>query len=67
MFVPHRNHICGPVKGTVLPFFYVDDARTSQEAHLWASTACYGDSSTLLYVDDVCTSQESHLWVSMAC
>jgi hypothetical protein len=32
-----------------LYFLYVDDVRTtqetpSQETHLWASTACYGDS-----------------------
>jgi hypothetical protein len=25
-------------------FLYVDDVRTSQKTHLWASTACYGDS-----------------------
>jgi hypothetical protein len=27
--------------------------------HVWVSTACYGDSFTILYVDDVCTSQEA--------
>jgi hypothetical protein len=38
-------------------FFCVDeDFRSSQEAHLWASTACYRDSFTLVYVDDVRTS-----------
>jgi hypothetical protein len=37
---------------------YVDDVRTSQEAH--ASTVYYGDSFTCLYVHDVRTSQEAH-------
>jgi hypothetical protein len=45
----------------------VDDDGNSQEAHLWASTASYGDSFTLLYVDDVGKSQEAHLWASIAC
>jgi hypothetical protein len=31
---------------------------------LYASTAYYGDSFTILYVDDVRTSQETHLWSS---
>jgi hypothetical protein len=26
-----------------LYFLYVDDVRTSQETHLWASKTCYGD------------------------
>jgi hypothetical protein len=30
-------------------FLYVDDVRTSQESHLPASVACYGDSFTLLF------------------
>jgi hypothetical protein len=51
------------VTGIVLPFLYVDDVRTSQEAR--ASTACYGDSFTFLYVDDIRTSQEAH--ASTAC
>jgi hypothetical protein len=38
-----------------------DDVRTSQEARLWASTACYGDSFTSSYAYDVRTSQEAHL------
>jgi hypothetical protein len=29
---------------------YVDSVRTSQETHLWASTACYGDSFTFYSV-----------------
>jgi hypothetical protein len=33
-----------------------------QRKHLWASTACYGDSFAFLYVDHVRTSQETHLW-----
>jgi hypothetical protein len=41
---------------------YVDDVRTSQETHLWASKACCWDSFTFLYVDDVRTSPERHLW-----
>jgi hypothetical protein len=28
-------------------FLYVNDVRTSQEIHLWASTACYGHTFTL--------------------
>jgi hypothetical protein len=52
--------------GDSFTLLYVDDVRTSQEAHLWASTASYGDSFTLLYVDDVRTSQEAHLWASTA-
>jgi hypothetical protein len=31
-----------------LYFLYVDDIRTSQETHIWASAACYGDSFTIL-------------------
>jgi hypothetical protein len=43
---------------------YVDDVCTSQEAHLWVSTACYGHSLTFLYVADVRTSQEARIWAS---
>jgi hypothetical protein len=32
---------------------YVDDARTSQEIHLWTSTTCYGDSFFSSYVDNI--------------
>jgi hypothetical protein len=35
--------------------------------HLYASTACYGDSFTCLHVDDVRTSQKTHLYASTAC
>jgi hypothetical protein len=62
MFVPHRKHTYGPtrlVTETALLYLYVDNVRTSQEIHLWVSTACYGDSTTFLYVDDVRTSQET--------
>jgi hypothetical protein len=52
---------------TEIALRFVDDVRTSQETHLWASTACYRDSFTVLYVDDVRTSQETHLWAYMAC
>jgi hypothetical protein len=45
---------------------YVDDVRTLQETHIWASTACYGNNFTSSYVDDVCTSQETQLWASTA-
>jgi hypothetical protein len=34
---------------------------------LYASTACYRDSFTLLYVDDVRTAQETRLWTSTGC
>jgi hypothetical protein len=40
-----------------LYYLYIDDVRTSQEAH--ASTACYGESFAFFYVDDVRTSQEA--------
>jgi hypothetical protein len=33
---------------TQLTFLYVDDVRTSQETHPYASTACYGDTFTFL-------------------
>jgi hypothetical protein len=46
---------------------YVDDVRASQETHIGASTACYGDSFTVLYVDDVRASQETHIGASTAC
>jgi hypothetical protein len=42
-----------------LYFLYVNDVHTSQEASLWTSTPCCGDSFTFLYVDDVRTSQEA--------
>jgi hypothetical protein len=32
------------------------EVRTSQETHLWAAMACYGDGFTFLYVDEVRTS-----------
>jgi hypothetical protein len=38
----------------------------TQETHIWASTAYYGESFILLYVDDFLTSQETHLCVSTA-
>jgi hypothetical protein len=56
-----------PITGIALLFLYVDDVHSSQETHLWASTACYGDSFTSLYVYDVHSSQETHLWSSTAC
>jgi hypothetical protein len=45
-------------------FLYVDFARTSQEAHAWASTSCYRDSCTFSYADDVHTSKETHVWTT---
>jgi hypothetical protein len=42
-------------------FLYVKDVRTSQETHLWASTACFTDNFTFLYLEDVRTSQETYL------
>jgi hypothetical protein len=41
-------------------FLKVVDIHTSQETHVWASTACYGDSFSFVCVDDVSTSQETH-------
>jgi hypothetical protein len=46
-------------------FFLYVNVRTSQETHLWTSTACYGDSGTFLYVYDVHASQETY--TSTAC
>jgi hypothetical protein len=67
MFVPHRKHTYGPLRLVMgIPSLHVD-VRTSQETHLWASTACYGDTVTSLYGDDFPTSQGTHLWASTAC
>jgi hypothetical protein len=58
MFVPHRKHRPPlPVTVIALPFLYVNDVRTSQEAQ--TSTACYGNSFTFFYADDVRTSQKT--------
>jgi hypothetical protein len=40
-FVPHKKHIrpSSALYGGGLTFFYVDDVRTSQETHVWNSTA----------------------------
>jgi hypothetical protein len=68
MFVPHMKHAYWsprPVTGIALLYLFVDEIRTSQEAHLWASTACYGESFTFLYVDVIRTPKEAHLWASM--
>jgi hypothetical protein len=49
IFVPHRKRTYGPpqlVTGITLLFLYVYDGRTSQETHVRASTACYGDNFT---------------------
>jgi hypothetical protein len=40
---------------------HVDNIRTSQETHLWASMAFYGDDFTFLYVDDI---RRPPLWSS---
>jgi hypothetical protein len=53
-----------PVTGIDL-LLYVDDVHTSQEAHLYNSTAYYRESFTFLSVDDVCTSLEAY--ASAAC
>jgi hypothetical protein len=66
MLVNCRKHPYGPpspVTGIAL-FLYVDDVRTSQETHLWASTPLRGDNLTFLYVYDIHASQEAHLWAS---
>jgi hypothetical protein len=69
MFVPDRKHIYVPPRPAtgIALLLYFADIRTSQERHLWASTACYGDRFTFLYLADVRTSQETHLWASTAC
>jgi hypothetical protein len=46
--------------GDSFTFLCVHDVRTSQDTHLWPSTASYGDSFTRLYVDDVRTSEETY-------
>jgi hypothetical protein len=46
---------------------YEDDIHSSEETHVLACKACYGDSFTHLYVDDVRMSQETHLWGTTAC
>jgi hypothetical protein len=48
MFVPHRRHTFGPLRPVtgIALFFYVD-VRTSQETHIRANAACYGDSFNL--------------------
>jgi hypothetical protein len=43
-------------------FLRLGNVRTSQETHLWASTAWCGDRFTFLYVGDVHTPQDTHLW-----
>jgi hypothetical protein len=52
IFVPHRKHAYGlhSLLGDGFSFLYLDDVRTSQKAHVWPSTACYGDIFTSLYV-----------------
>jgi hypothetical protein len=57
--VPCENRHFGGTQG--FTFLYVDDVRTSLEAH--AFTSCYGDSFTLSCVDDVGTSQETPMCV----
>jgi hypothetical protein len=56
----------GLLKGYLI-YLYVDDIHTSQETHIQASTAYYGDSFIFLYVNDVPTSQETRLWAFTAC
>jgi hypothetical protein len=48
MFVPHWKHSPPlPGNGDSFTVLYVDDVRTSLEAH--SSTACYGDSFTFYF------------------
>jgi hypothetical protein len=49
-----------------LYFSRVNNVHTSQETHLWISTARYGYSCTFLYVDFVHISKETHQWISKA-
>jgi hypothetical protein len=48
--------------GDSFTFLYVDDARTSQETHLWSIKTSYGHNFTFLYLDYAHTSQETHLY-----
>jgi hypothetical protein len=36
--------------GQSFTFLYVDDVHTSQETHVWASTACHKDSFTFYFM-----------------
>jgi hypothetical protein len=56
----------GLLRGYLI-LLYVDVVHTSQETHLWTSTACYGGIFNLLYIDYVRTSQETHIWISTVC
>jgi hypothetical protein len=59
MFVPHRKHPSSSIVCYAILYVYVDGVPTSQETHLWASMACFGDSFTFLYADEVHISQEN--------
>jgi hypothetical protein len=70
MFVPRRKHTYGPlqpVTGIALLSLYAHNVPTSQETHLWISTACYGDTFSCLCIDNVRTSQEAHVWTTTTC
>jgi hypothetical protein len=62
MFLPQKEHTCGPtepVPGITL-HFYVDNVRTLQKTQV--VTVCYNDSFPFFYVGDIRASQETHLW-----
>jgi hypothetical protein len=70
MFVPQRKQIhviSMAYYGDIFAILYGDDVRTSQETHLWPSTARYGEIFAMLYGDDVRTSKETNLWAPTAC
>jgi hypothetical protein len=45
--------------GDIVGCLHVDNVSSSQEAHLWTSTACYEDICTCLHVVEVRSSQET--------
>jgi hypothetical protein len=47
-------------------FLYIGDVRTSQETHLWTSTACYKASFTF-YIGVMSVPHRKHVWASTAC
>jgi hypothetical protein len=64
MLIPHKKYTYfppRPVSGIALLFIYIYDIPTSQEAHVWASTACYRYIFTFLHVNDARTSQQTPL------
>jgi hypothetical protein len=53
------------VTNTALLYIYIYYVATSQETHLCASTACYGDS--FIFICSWCSYLIGNIWVSTAC